>query len=136
MAGAIKPVLKGVYVCDDVVANPAGGKPMVVNLWNAVRVPAGGTFPYTLKKLCVFAWLRGGRGRVTFRIDLIRTATGARVGHARVSEYDFTDPNASVYGRFLLEDVVFPAAGRYPVEFFCDGEFFDDQPIQVYGPQG
>jgi hypothetical protein len=135
MAGAIKPVLKGVYVCDDVVGNPAGGKPMIVNLWNATRIPSGETTPFMLKKLCVFAWLRGGRGRVTFRIDVTRADTGLRIGHARFFEYEFRDPNASLYGRFMLQDVVFPSPGWYAVEFFCDGEFYDDQPIQVIGNQ-
>jgi hypothetical protein len=55
MAGSIKPIVKGIYVCDDVVGNPVGGKPMIVNLWNTFRPPAGSAFPYMLKKLCVFA---------------------------------------------------------------------------------
>ena len=34
MAGTLPPVLKGVIVCDDVVGNPVGGKPMIVNVWD------------------------------------------------------------------------------------------------------
>jgi hypothetical protein len=71
MAGAIKPILNGIYVCDDVVGNPVGGKPMIVNLFDSVRVPVGGGFPHTHAKLCVFAWLRGGRGRARFRIEIV-----------------------------------------------------------------
>ena len=136
MVGALKPVLKGVYVCDDVVGNPVGGKPMIVNLWNAIRVPRGESIPYTLKKLCVFAWLRGGRGRVTFRVEVVSSETGFRIGQARFFGYEFTNPNATLYGRFMLEDVTFPAPGIYTVEFFCDGEFLDDQPIQVLPSEG
>jgi hypothetical protein len=136
MAGSLRPVLKGVYVCDDVVGNPVGGKPMIVNLWNAVRVPAGAAMPYTLKKVCVFAWLRGGRGRVTFRIEVVEMATGLRLGQSRFFGYEFTDPNATLYGRFMLEDVTFPSPGSYTVEFFCDGEFLDDQPIRIIAHGG
>jgi hypothetical protein len=135
MAGAIRPVLKGVYVCDDVVGNPAGGKPMVVNLWDTVRVPIGQTFPFALAKLCVFAWLRGGRGRVRFRVEIVRSANGERVGHPRIFGHEFTDPNRSLYGRFMLTGVTFPAAGRYTVEFYCDDEFLDDQVVRVVGPE-
>jgi hypothetical protein len=136
MAGAIRPVLKGVYVCDDVIGNPVGGKPMVVNLWDTVRVPSGGAFPYTWAKLCVFAWLRGGRGRVQFRIEVVRSETGERVGNPRYFAHEFTDPNRSAYGRFMLTGVTFPAPGRYTVEFFCDNEFLDDQVVHVVKPEG
>lgn len=131
MAGALAPVLKGVYICDDVIGNPVGGKPMIVNLWNAMHVPQGETTPYTLKKLCVFVWLRGGRGKTTFRIEIVRCDTGERLGRARFFEHEFTNPNETLYGRFMLENVTFPVQGEYTVEFFSNGVFFDDQPIRV-----
>lgn len=58
MAGVLPPVLKGIFVCDDVLGAPIDGKPIVVNVWNATRLPAGAPLPYTLKKLCVFACSR------------------------------------------------------------------------------
>lgn len=136
MAGALPPVLKGVYVCDDVVGNPVGGKPMIVNLWNTLRVPAGASLPYTLPKLCVFAMLRGGRGRVTFRIEVVRFDTGHRAGQARFFDHDFVNPNATVYGRFMLEGVTLPATGLYTVDFYCGGQLLDDHPIQVLASGG
>jgi hypothetical protein len=135
MAGAIKPILNGIYVCDDVVGNPVGGKPMIVNLFDSVRVPVGGGFPHTHAKFCVFAWLRGGRGRARFRIEIVSSATRERVGNPRVFDHEFTNPNRSAYGRFMLAGIEFPAAGRYTVEFFCDNEFLGDQVVQVIGPE-
>ena len=132
MAGTLPPILKGIYVCDDVVGNPVGGKPMIVNLWNATRVPAGASLPYTLKKLCVFACLRGGRGRSTFRLEVVRAETGDRIGRTRYFECDFADPNATMYTRLMLENVTFPAIGVYTVELFCGGTFLDDQVIQIF----
>jgi hypothetical protein len=35
----------------------------------------------------------------------------------------------------MLENVVFPDAGMYTVELFCEREFLDDQPIQVMAPE-
>lgn len=129
MAGAILPVVKGIYVCDDVVGNPDGGKPMVVNLWDTVRAPAG--LPHTLPKLCVFAWLRGGRGRVTFRIDVVRASTNVQIRDSVLFEHEFTNPNLSLWGRFMLSDVTFYAGDRYLVELYCNDEFVDDQVINV-----
>ena len=129
MAGAIRPVLKGIYICDDVVISPDSKKPMIVNLFDRVRVPAATGFPHRLAKLCVFAWLRGGRGRVRFRIEIVNSQTGLQLGAARYYEFDFTDPIHSVHGKFMMNNIPFPEPGRYTVEFFCDDEFIDDQVI-------
>jgi hypothetical protein len=131
MAGALKPILKGVYVCDDVIGNPVGGKPIVVNLWDTVWVPSTEPFPFQLGKLCAFAWLRGGRGRVTFRVDIVSARTGEVVGRTPHRELDLANPNRSFYVKFLIPDFPFPEAGVYFVELFCDNEFLDDQPIHV-----
>jgi hypothetical protein len=63
---ALLPVGKIVYVCDDVVADPVSHKPSILNLWEVVRVPLGGSFPYTLGKVCVVALMRDGEGEVRF----------------------------------------------------------------------
>jgi hypothetical protein len=68
---------------------------------------------------------------VRFRIELVRIVSGERIGSPRTFDHEFIDPNRSVYGRFMLTKVVFPAAGRYTVELFCDDEFLDDQVVQV-----
>jgi len=107
---------------------------MIVNLWDTLRIPDG-VFPFKLPKVCLFAWLRGGRGRARFRIEIVRTDNNTRIGQPRNFEFDFANPNVSVYGRFMLSEVVFPAPGRYTVEFFCDDEFFDDQVINILSPE-
>lgn len=135
MAGVFPPLLKGIVVCDDVIGNPDSGKPMVVNVWNATRLPAGESVPYTLKKLCVFACFRGGRGRSTFRLEVVHAESRQRVGRVGTFELDFANPNVTLYGRFMLEDVAFPALGAYTVELFCEGQFIEDQLIQLLPPK-
>jgi hypothetical protein len=131
MAGLLLPILKGVYVCDDVVGNPVGGKPMVVNLWDTRWVPATETFPVRAAKVCVFAWIRGGRGRLTFQVHIVSARTGEVIGSTPPHELNMTQPNRSLYAKFMIEDFPFPEPGRYFVELFCDGEFLDDQPIEI-----
>jgi hypothetical protein len=131
MAGALRPVLKGVYVCDDVIGNPVGGKPMVVNLWDTFWVAADATFPVRIGKLCVFAWLRGGRGRLSFRVDIVSARTGETLGRTRALELDLAEPNRSFYTKFMIPNFPFPEPGVYFAELFCENEFLDDQPIHV-----
>jgi hypothetical protein len=131
MAGSIKPILKGVYVCDDVVGNPSGGKPMIVNLWNTWRAGPDDQFPVRVKKLCVFAWLRGGRGTLPFRVEIVHSRTSQMIGQSHVFTIDLTAPNRSVYAKFLITNFSFQEPGDYLVELFCADEFLDDQPIRI-----
>lgn len=131
MAGAIRPVAKGVYVCDDVIGDPASGKPMLVNLWDTYFVRPDAVFPVRVQKLCVFAWLRGGRGTVGVRVDIVQARTGQLIGRTRTLEVDFSEPNRSMYTRMMIPNFPFPEAGVYVVEVYCDSVFLDDQPVQI-----
>lgn len=131
MAGGLIPTAKRFFICDDVVGNPATGKPMIVNLWDTVRVPVGQSFPFRLNKVCLFAWLRGGRGEVTFRFELVRQTDRRVVTAPWVQRVTFADPNRTIYARFLLPNVSFPEPGVYTVDVFCNDEFFDDQVVTV-----
>ena len=61
MADDPLPVVKGVYVCDDVLADPASGKVSLLNAFDAVRPSSA--FPFVLGKMTVVVALRGGAGR-------------------------------------------------------------------------
>lgn len=79
----------------------------------------------------MFAWLRGGRGRQSFRVDIVNAQTGELIGRTPRHELDLTEPNRSTYAKFMIANFSFPEPGRYLVELFCGDEFLDDQPIQV-----
>jgi hypothetical protein len=131
MAEAVKPVAKCVYVCDDVVANPSTGKVNLFNLWDAVRVPAEGTFPYCLAKLCVFVWWRDGFGKLKSRIDIVQASTGTLVRRTKDCILDFEQRTLSVFARYKLVNCTFPEPGYYFVEVYCEGDFVDDQVLRV-----
>jgi hypothetical protein len=131
MAQFVRPVAKQVYICDDVVGDSTSGKVSLLNLWHTVRVPSGATFPYCLGKLCVFVWWRGGLGRVRSRVDVVQAGGGILVRRTGDCILDFADRSNSVYARYRLENVVFPKAGTYLVEVYCENEFVDDQIVRV-----
>lgn len=70
---SIIPVAKALYLCDDILSDPARGKPHLIGVLNAIRVP---TFPHTLAKLCVFAQLGGGLGDVRCYVEVVDAASG------------------------------------------------------------
>ena len=128
MAGA-PPVVKGVYVCDDVLADPTRGKISLLNVFTTLRPPAG--FPHELAKMSVLVGLRGARGPVRMRVEVVRAATDTVVLGTAERDIQLVDPLVTVYARFRLEKVRFPAPGRYTVEVFAGGEFLDDEVVTV-----
>src|SRR5580692_9923183 len=97
MAQPVKPVAKMVYVCDDVVRDPQSGKVSLLNLWDTVRPPPGSVFPYCLAKVCVFAWWRGGFGKVSTHIEIADAASGELVRQTRNWVIEFADRSQSEY---------------------------------------
>ena len=64
-------------------------------------------------------------------MDVVNLATGSLVFRTRDRDLTFLTPLMRVYARFRLENVRFPAQGRYAVEVFIDGEFLDDEVVTV-----
>ena len=127
----IVPIAKQFLLCDDVVGNPLTGKPQIVNLWEAVRVPVGAAWPYRLAKVCLFAWLRDGIGAIRFRFELIHLESQEIVTPPWVQDITIHNPLRSLYAKFLLQDVPFPEPGLYTLDVYWNGEFADDQLIRV-----
>jgi hypothetical protein len=127
---SILPIIKGVYVCDDVVADSASRKISLLNVFITVR-PGIAAFPFELGKLCVLVALRGGRGNSNVRIDVVRASDDRVIFRAPPRQVQFLDPLMTVYTRLRLEKVRFPTPGRYSVEVYSDGIFLDDEVITV-----
>jgi hypothetical protein len=130
MTKPIIPVVKSVYVCDEVVRDPDSGKVSVLNLWDTVRPPAGTAFPFTLAKMCVFAWMREGRGQVRSRIDIVQASTGELVGRTADRVLDFTH-RTTHFANYRFERFAFPEPGYYYIELYCENEFVDDQVVRL-----
>src|SRR5437763_238263 len=105
MAAPIPPVAKRMLVCDDVVGDPSSGKVTIVGVWDAVRLPAGASFPYPLAKLCVYACWRGGLGQVRTRVIIARGTDGTEVSRTSECVLAFTNRNATVHARYALTNV-------------------------------
>src|SRR4051794_15005705 len=113
MAKSIKPVAKSVYVCDDVIRDPHTGKASLLNLWDAVRVPNGEKFPYSLAKICLFVWWRDAIGKIKTRIDLVQASTGKVIRRTDDYVMNFEARRESVLARYKLENWAFPDPGYY-----------------------
>src|SRR4051794_18549612 len=104
MAESVKPIAKRVYVCDDVAADSINGKVSLFNLWDAVRVPLGEAFPYSLARVCVFVWWRDGFGKVASRVDVVQASTGTVIRRTKDCVLDFERRAGSVFARYKIEN--------------------------------
>ncbi|HET6575754.1 MAG TPA: hypothetical protein VFG68_19290 [Fimbriiglobus sp.] len=130
MASVI-PIAKAIYICDELVPDPARNKLLIVGACNAVRLPADASFPYTLGKLCVFAQLVSGVGQVAMRLDIVRAVTRDVIYSSGPRHLSFPGRHTTLTFSLRLRQFVFPAPGGYWVELFCQDQFLDDRLIHV-----
>jgi hypothetical protein len=127
MASVI-PVAKSLYLCDDILSDPARIKPHLIGVLNAIRVPA---FPHVLPRLCVFAKLSDGFGDVRCRVRIVDVQDLTAAFETSERTIHFRDRRQILYAMFKIEKLRFLAPGEFVVELFCNDEFVDDAVLMV-----
>jgi hypothetical protein len=127
---AVIPVGKVLYLCDDILSDPARGKPHLVGILNAIRPPA---LPHAIPKLCVFARLVGGHGDVRCRVRVVSARDLSVVYESADQPVRFADPLQTRYFVLRLTDVTIHTPGVYWLELSCDGQFLDDAILRIVG---
>jgi len=127
MASVI-PVAKALYLCDEILSDPARAKPHLLGVLNAIRVAS---FPHVLARLCVFAKLSDGLGDIRCRARIVNARTSSIVFETPEHTIRFRDRRQILYANFRIEQLVWTAPGESVVELFCDGQFVDDAVLMV-----
>ena len=128
----MNPTGKVVYVCDEVLQDPASGKVSFLGIFDDVMVPPGLGYPFRLGRMCVVVQLVGGSGSVPVHVEVVEGATQNLIRRAGPFTIAFPSPHqiVTVCVRFLQVD--FPAAGVYFVELYSQGAFFDDRTLRLH----
>src|SRR5947208_3669481 len=79
---SLNPFGKVVYLCDDLLRDPASGKTHFLGIFDDVVPPPSGSYPFRLGTMCVVAQLTGGAGRVTVHVEVVEGATQRLVRRA------------------------------------------------------
>lgn len=124
---SVVPLAKALYLCDDILSDPARTKPHLIGVLNAIRAPG---FPYTLAKLCVFARLVNGYGPVRCRVRIVDGGTRETVYESVENVLRFTDRMQTKYFLLRLTEIAVPAAGTFWVELYCNDVFVDDATLR------
>lgn len=130
MTDDVLPVVKGLYLCDELLGDPARKKTHLIGLLNAVRVPAGAVLPFKLGRLIVFALIAGGIRPARLRVQIV-TATGRVVYRSPEVTIAFPQRRTPIEVAFRILGLVFPEPGEYLVELWCDDRFVEDRLLQL-----
>jgi hypothetical protein len=129
---AVNPTGKLVYVCDEVLQDPASGKVSFLGIFDDVVAPPGSGYPFRLGRMCVAAQLIGGSGPVSVRVEVVEAATQNLVRGAGPFPVSFPSRHQVVTVCVRLRNVVFPAPGVYFVELYGQGAFLDDRTLRLH----
>jgi hypothetical protein len=128
---SIRPVARGLFVCEQVQNPPNSKNFTLVNCFNGLRVPK---FPSPPTDFNVFAVLTGGLGAVKMWLMVSRLQDN-QVIYSREFRVEFVDRVAEARFSLRLKNMVFPVAGQYVVELLADREWVAQTVINV-GSEG
>ena len=126
----VVPVAKALYLCDEILSDPARMKPHLVGILNAIRAPS---FPHVLPRLGIFAQLVGGFGEVPCVVRVVNAHNRELVYESPVRTVAFGDRLDTRYFVMRLANITIRTAGDFWVEFYCGGLFVDDALLRILG---
>ncbi len=103
------PVAKSLYLCDEILSDPARVKPHLIGVLNAVHPLS---YPHTVQQLCVFARLIDGLGDIRCRVIVTRASDGAVVYRSPEQVLRFPDRHQTRYFTLKMLQVACPAPRR------------------------
>ena len=129
---SVSPTGKLVYVCDEVLQDPASGKLNFLGIFDDVLPPAAPGYPFRRGRMCVAAQLVGGSGPVPVHVEVVEAVTQNLVRRAGPFPVNFPNRHQVVTVCLRLLGVIFPAPGVYFVELYSQGAFLDDRTLRLH----
>lgn len=129
MATIVPPLTKAIYLCDDVVLDPATQKVNLLRVFNSVRPRESAPYPFEMARFCVFAQLIGGAGPTPIRLEIVNARTGEPICFSGEKSLQFPSRLTTVL--FRIQNGVFSEPGVYLVEMYSGREFLDDRALHL-----
>jgi hypothetical protein len=128
----VNPTGKVVYVCDEVLQDPASGKFSLLGIFDDVVPSPGAGYPFRLGRMCVAAQRVGGSGPVPVRVEVVEGATQNLVRAAGPFTLHCPTRHQVLTVCVRILDVVFPGPRVYFVELYSQGVFLDDRILRLH----
>jgi hypothetical protein len=132
MATWLRPVVKSMVVCEDVLPGPEGtGNVHLMNVFSSIRPRAEPLFPHRHPQVCVFLQLTDAEGRALGQIIARQQSSGSAVFGSARHVINFRDRLQVKWALFRLQDCPFPEPGLYSIEFHCAGRWLFEQSVAL-----
>ncbi len=121
-AGGAKPplpALKSLLLCDQIIQEMGTQKKSLIGVFHNIQAPR---FPCTHPTLALYASLTDAAGAYTIEVRLVHLATGNELASATLPPLEVRDRLAPAEICIQMQLLQFPAAGKYEVQLFANGD--------------
>lgn len=132
MAQTITPTARSIFLCDYHFSSEKY-KDDLYGICNAIRVEK---FPFRQPRLCIFAILSNGLGRTPFHFDISDAQTGELIRVTLTDFIMFPHRRKNVRVVMSLENFIFPRAGLYLFDLYCNNTWVADTTLEVISVVG
>lgn len=117
MAGPIQaPYVLAMMLCDQVIIDVQTGKQSLIGTFSVINTLG---FPLTYPGFTVYIALTDGHGDTPLKVRLIDVDEGREPVIDRELKIQFGDPHQTCEMHTVFRNVVFPSAGEYRFQLFC-----------------
>ena len=129
----INPVVRYPLLCDDWLLGPQNNRRVtIVGLISNIHALEDPPYPLFYREMCVFLALTEGRGQGEGKIGSVIEETGQKIFETRGRPISFgPDPLEVVGVPFRIQNISFPRAGLYSVQFWYEGNLFEQRPMRM-----
>ncbi len=131
MPAVVLPVVKSIFLCDRVMADPQTGKLTVEGLFNSLRVGFVPNAVSVVEEFSVFAEFIGGVSDATVRIEIVQSETERVVVRTADRTLQFPGRHTTLAVSFQIADLAVSEPGVYFVELYCNDVFVDDRALRI-----
>jgi len=123
---------KVIYVCDEVLRDPASGKISFLGIFDDIVAPPGSDYPFRLGRMCVVAQLVGGSGPLPVHVEIVEGVTQNLIRQSGPFTIQLPSRHQIVTVCVRLLNMDFPGLGVYFVELYSQGAFLDDRILRLH----
>ena len=106
------PIASALIICDDIIRDVHRGNPSLINMFSTIVCH---DLPHTHPKMCVYASLTNGRGKLELQLSCVSERGSKKLVELR-GEVLFESPDQTVDMEFHLNNLIFSEHGLYTFE--------------------
>lgn len=131
----IQPVVRYLILCEDVQRDPDHpSRITLVGLLSRIISRNLSSFPLVFPEVCAFLQLTECRGAAAIRVEVIHADSSQPTFRTQTRTVSLgNDPLAQIGLTFRLQNLLFPGAGLYWVQFCYNDTVIAQQPLLLEG---